>query len=141
MKDLLSESLLTRRLSTWLLGTFAFLAILLATVGIYGVTSYIVSRRTNEIGLRIALGAAPSEVLRMVVRGGVGVALAGVTVGIVGALALSRVLSGMLFGVTATDPVIFAGVPLLFVAVAAGASLLPARRAAKVDPAIALRSE
>jgi putative ABC transport system permease protein len=124
-----------------LLGGFALLAATIATVGIYGVLSYAVTRRTREIGIRLALGAPPPAVLSLVARRGVGLALAGTAAGLLGALALSRLLRGLLFGVGPSDPVTFAAAPLILVAVALVASYLPARRAARVDPMIALRSE
>jgi ABC-type antimicrobial peptide transport system permease subunit len=124
-----------------LFALFAALALVLGGVGIYGVVSYSMMQRTREIGVRIALGAKPRDVLGMVLREGVRLALVGVAVGTLGALALTRLLSGLLYGVSATDPVVFAGVSLLLTLVALGACYLPARRAMAVDPLIALRYE
>jgi putative ABC transport system permease protein len=113
----------------------------LGAVGIYGVVAYAVARRTREIGVRMALGARAGDVLGMVLREGGTLAAAGVTLGIAGALAASRVLAGFLFGVTPSDPAVFIVVPLLLGAVAIGACLVPARRAARVDPTVALRAD
>jgi ABC-type antimicrobial peptide transport system permease subunit len=116
-------------------------ALTLGAVGIYGVVAYAVTRRTREIGVRMALGARATDVLGMVLREGGVLAGAGVTLGIAGALAASRVLSGFLFGVTPSDPAVFVAVPALLGFVALGACLIPARRASRVDPVEALRSE
>jgi putative ABC transport system permease protein len=139
--DILGEDLMPRRIGMTLLGAFAGLALLLASLGIYGILYYSVSQRTHEIGLRMALGAKPLDVLRMV--GGSGVALAGlgIAIGLPAALALTRVMSSLLFKVSATDPVVFVSVPLLLIGVSLLASYLPARRATKVDPMVTLRHE
>ena len=141
MEQVLSDSLMLRRVSMLMLTVFASLALTLATVGIYGLTAYSVSRRTHEIGLRVALGASQREILRLVVVRGLVTSLIGAAIGLAAALQLTRVLSGMLYGVTATDPLVFAGVPLLLVAVSAVASYVPAHKATRIDPLVALRYE
>jgi putative ABC transport system permease protein len=141
MEDILSDSLMLRRVSMLMLAVFASLALTLATIAIYGLTAYSVARRTHEIGLRVALGASQAGILRLVVVRGLVTSLIGAAVGLAAALQLTRTLSGMLYGVTATDPLVFAGVPLLLIAVSAIASYIPARRAMRVDPLVALRYE
>ena len=141
MENVPSDSLMLRRASMLMLTVFASLALTLATVGIYGLTAYSVSRRTHEIGLRVALGASRSQILRLVVGRGLVTSVIGAAIGVGAALMLTRGLSGMLYGVTATDPMVFAGVPLLLIAVSAVASYVPARKATKIDPLVALRYE
>jgi putative ABC transport system permease protein len=124
-----------------IIGLFAMTALLLAGLGIYGVISYLVSERTHEIGIRLALGAQRSDILRMVVRQGLGLAIAGAAVGLVCALIVSHLMAGLLYGVRPTDPVTFAGVALLLIGVALLACYIPARRAIRVDPLVALRHD
>ncbi len=141
MTEVLSDSLLVRRLSVGMLATFAALALVLATVGIYGLTSYSVSRRTHEIGLRMVLGAGQQNILRLVVWRGMLTALAGVAIGLPVAFMLSRLMRALLFGVTSTDTATFAIVPLVLIGAAALASYVPARRAIRIDPMVAMRYE
>ncbi|MBK9314236.1 MAG: ABC transporter permease [Acidobacteria bacterium] len=141
MEELIAKSMSTRKLNLWLMGSFAAIALLLAAVGIYGVISYSVTQRTHEIGIRMALGAQTSDLRRMVVRQGMALALIGVVIGLAGALALTRVMASLLFEVNATDPSTFAVITLALMAIAFLASWIPARRASKVDPMIALRWE
>ncbi|MBO0863121.1 MAG: FtsX-like permease family protein, partial [Chloracidobacterium sp.] len=141
MDEILSNSIAGRRFQMLLLGVFAAVALVIAMVGIYGVISYAVSGRTREIGIRMALGAQARDALRMIIWQGMRLALLGVALGMVAALALTRLMSDLLFEVSATDPGTFALIALLLVSVAFIASYIPARRATKVDPLIALRSE
>jgi putative ABC transport system permease protein len=139
MDQIISESLAARRFSMILLGTFAALALVLSSVGIYGVISYLVARRIQEIGIRMALGADRADVMHLVLRDGMRLALAGVGIGVVCAFAVTRLMAKMLYGVTATDPLTFVAVAALLLLVAMAACYLPARRAMRVDPVIALR--
>jgi len=141
MNEVIDVSLAARRFSMTLLNVFAAVALLLASVGLYGVISYLVSQRTHEFGIRLALGAQPKDVFRLVLSQGLKMALGGVALGLVAALSLTRLMVNMLYGVSATDPATFTVIILLLMAVALLASLVPARRATKVDPMLALRSE
>jgi len=141
MDRLLAESVAQPRFRTLLLGIFAALALVLASVGIYGVISYSVTQRTHEIGIRMALGAQARDVSKLVIRDGVALALIGVTMGLAASLALTRLMESLLFEVSTTDQSIFAGVGALLVAVAVLACWIPARRASRVDPMVALRCE
>ncbi len=141
MEQRTREAIVQPRISTVLLVVFATIALLLAAVGIYGLISYTVAQRTSEIGVRMALGAQPADVLRLMVREGMTPVLIGIMVGVCGAWAAARLIRGLLYGVSATDPLTFAVVALFLAAVALLAAYLPARRATRVDPMIALRSE
>jgi putative ABC transport system permease protein len=141
MEQLVADAVMGPRFNALLLSIFAGLALVLAAVGIYGVVSYSVTQRTREIGIRLALGAQAGDVVRLVVGQGLGLAAAGVVAGALAAAAGSRVLSSLLFGVSATDPATFIGISLLLILVSALASYIPARRAMKVDPMVALRYE
>jgi predicted permease len=141
MDEIISSSLASERFSMLVLGIFALLALLLASVGIYGVVSHLVGRRTQEIGIRMALGAKQSDVLLMVLRDGLKLTLAGVMLGCAAALGLTRLMASLLFGVSASDPLTFGAVAILLGIVALVACYLPARRAMRVDPLVALRYE
>ena len=139
--DMLSTSFGPRRLNLYLLGLFAAVALALAAIGLFGVMAYLVSQRTREIGVRLALGAQRREVLQLIVGRGVSLAVGGAVLGVVVALWLTRLMSSLLFSVSATDPVTFAAVPVVLIGVALVACYIPARRAMHVDPVTALRSE
>jgi len=141
MDEIISGIVSAQRLAFLLLGVFAFVALALAAIGIYGVTSYLVSERTHEIGLRVALGAQPNDISRLVLGHGARLAGIGVIGGVLAALALTRLLSSLLFGVSANDPLTFVGVAILLALVALAACYIPARRAMRLDPVVALRRE
>ncbi len=141
LEDALSDSLSVRRFAMEMVGLFAATALLLAGIGVYGTISYLVSERTRDIGIRIALGAQRSAILRMVLNQGLGLALAGIGVGLAGALLVGHLMAGLLFGVSPYDPVTFLGITAILVLVALVACYLPARRAVRVDPIVALRAD
>src|SRR5581483_10503 len=134
-------SLFPMRVGAGLAGAFGLLALVLAALGIYGVMSYSTSQRTREVGIRVALGASKSEVLRLLVKPGVILTVIGMAIGLVLAILVSTLIAGMLYGVNSTDPITFGGISVLLSAVAIIASAIPAWRAAKVDPMIALRCD
>jgi putative ABC transport system permease protein len=141
LEKIIANRLAPRRLSMVVLIAFAGLSLVLAAMGIYGVLAFSVEQRTHEIGVRMALGARQGDVLRIVVREAVVLAASGLVVGVVASLALTRLVKSLLFGVTATDPLVFAGTAALLTIVAAAAAWFPARRATRVDPIVALRYE
>ena len=141
MKQRLSNSLLSQRMNMWLSGALGALALVLAAVGIYGVISFAVSQRTHEIGVRMALGAQEYNVLSIVVRQGMTLTMIGWSLGVILAVASTPIISSLLYGVTPMDPLASAGVSLVLIGVALLASYLPARRAARIDPMVALRDE
>jgi putative ABC transport system permease protein len=140
MEDVIEQSVGQQRLTMLLVSTFASLALVLAIVGIFGLVAYSVSRRTQELGVRRALGAQRTDILRLVLRQALALTLVGVTTGLFGALALTRVMKGFLFQISASDPLTLAGIALFFAVVALAASLIPGERAARVDPMTALRA-
>jgi len=141
MQDRLYDSLARQRFASTMLSAFAAFALLLAAVGLYGVMSYLVTQSTRDIGVRVALGARPGDIVGMVVRQGMELSAVGILAGLAGAAALSRVMSSLLFGVSATDLATFAAVPGLLAVVAFAATAIPALRATRVDPIVALREE
>jgi len=141
MSEIVNRSMERQRLTMLLLGVFGGVALTLAAVGIYGLMSFAVRRRTREIGIRMALGAKPGDELRLVVGQGMRLAIIGLTVGLLGALVSTRVMSGLLYGVSATDPGTFVGIAALLAVIAFLASWLPARRAVATDPTTALRAD
>jgi ABC-type antimicrobial peptide transport system permease subunit len=141
MDQYLGAAVAQPRFSALLFGLFALLALSLAAVGLYGVMAYAVSQRTREVGIRMALGAQTTGILRLMIAQGMKLTLLGVGVGLAGAFALTRLMKALLFGVSETDPVTFAAIVLLLATIALLACWIPARRATKVDPMIALRAE
>jgi putative ABC transport system permease protein len=141
LTQVVSESLSQRRFSMEMVLLFALAALLLAGLGIYGTISYLVSERTHEIGIRLALGAKKGKILQMILRQGLELAIAGAALGLVGALIVSHLMAGLLYGVSPTDPLTFVGVTVVLTAVALAASYIPAKRAMRVDPLVALRYE
>jgi ABC-type lipoprotein release transport system permease subunit len=141
MSHRVSRSMASQRFSTVMLGAFAVFALVLAVVGVYGVLSHLVAQGAHDIGVRLALGAQRSHILRMVLRHGLQLTVAGVVAGLAGAVLLTRVMASLLFGVSATDAATFSIVPVILIATAALASYSPAYRATRVDPIIALRDE
>jgi ABC-type antimicrobial peptide transport system permease subunit len=141
MAEIVDRSIGSERFNMLLLGLLAGIALLLAVVGIYGVIAYVVSQRTREIGIRIAMGARGGDVARLVLKQGLGAVLLGIVIGFAGALASTRLLTGLVYGVSTTDPVTFVAVSLLLALISALAIALPARRASRVDPLVALRYE
>ena len=141
MQKFVDNSIAPRRFNMHLLGAFAAMALALAAIGIYGVMAYSVAQRSHEIGIRMALGARSADVLRMVLRDAVFLGSIGIAIGVAGALALTRLMTNLLYGVKATDPATFFVVSLLLAVVAVLAAFVPARRASRVDPMVALRYE
>ncbi len=141
MEEVIAETLATRRVSMIVLGVYASLALGLASIGIYGVISYLVGQRTHEIGVRIALGAKQSDVIELVLREGMKMTAIGIVLGLITAAGLTRLMANLLFGVSATGPLTFAGVAVVLTLVATTACYVPARRAMRVDPIVALRYE
>jgi ABC-type antimicrobial peptide transport system permease subunit len=141
LNDAVTTSLEQRRFSMDIVAVFAITALLLAALGIYGVISYIVSERTRDIGIRLALGAQRGEIMGMILRQGLGLATAGAALGLVGSVIVSHLMAGLLYGVVPTDPLTFVAVTLVLTGVALAACYIPARRAMRVDPMIALRYE
>jgi putative ABC transport system permease protein len=141
MEEVASESASRPRRQAWMIGVFAAVALILAAFGVYGVLSYSVAQRTNEMGIRMALGAQPRELLRMTMRHGMALAVIGLAIGLAAAFALTRVMASLLYEVKPADPFTYAAVSMLLLGVAAAATYAPARRAGKVDPITALRWE
>jgi ABC-type antimicrobial peptide transport system permease subunit len=141
MEQRVNESLARRRFSMMLLGVFASIALALATIGIYGLMAYVVNQGTRELGIRIALGASPRNILSLVVWQGMVLAFSGVAIGLAAAFLLARLIRSLLFGVEVTDPTTFAGISLLLAMITLLACYIPAQRAARIDPMISLRCD
>jgi putative ABC transport system permease protein len=141
MEEIVASTTARSRFDAWLFGALAGLALLLTSIGVYGLLSFSVARRTGEIGTRIALGAGRPAVLAMILRQGISLVLVGLMLGLAGAFAVTRALATLLYGVSPTDPISYLGVSVLLLAVGFTASYLPARRATRVDPLVALREE
>ena len=141
MQERFDNSLARRRFTMLVLGTFAAISLGLAVIGIYGLIAYLVGQGSREVGIRLALGATPRNIMTLVVRGGMTLAFWGIGIGIGGALVVSRLMRSLLFGVGVTDVVTFAAVPALLACIAFLASYIPARRASRIDPSISLRCE
>ncbi len=141
LESLVAGSIARQRFNTLLLAVFAIIALLLSVIGIYGVISYSVTQRTPEIGIRTALGATPSDILRLVLKSGMALTLLGIMIGLPAAIALTSLIKKLLFGVGSMDPLTFVSIPALLAVAALVACYVPARRAAKVDPVVALRGE
>ena len=141
MQDRVYDSLARQRFATAMLGAFALFALILAAVGVYGVISYLVTQSTHDIGVRVALGAQAGQILGLVVRQGLALAAVGIAAGLIGAAVLTRLMSSLLFGVSATDALTFGAVAAILAAVVCAATIIPARRATGVDPMVALREE
>jgi len=141
MGEVLAAATQEQRFTMRLMAAFAGLALLLAAVGIYGVISYAVSRRTHEIGVRMALGATPRNVVRLIIGQGMRVVMAGVAAGLIGALLVTRLMTNVVYGVRVTDPLTYGAVALLLTVVALLASYIPARRATRIDPLTSMRSD
>ena len=139
MEQLVNDSLKQRRFNLFLLVSFASIALVLAGIGVYGSINYSTRQRTHEIGLRMALGAQSGDVLRLIVGHGLALSLTGIGIGLIASFALTRLMKGLLFGVSATDPITFVAISLLLTAIGLLASWIPARRATRVDPLVALR--
>jgi ABC-type antimicrobial peptide transport system permease subunit len=141
MEEIVGQTIVLQRLEMVLLAAFSLIALALASMGVYGVLAYLVEQRTNEIGIRMALGATPVKVLRLVVGQGLALGATGIALGLGGAFLLARLLSSLLYGVKPTDTLTFTAVPLVLAAAVLLASYIPARRATRLDPVAALRSE